>query len=188
MRTAIFALLWLFSVTPALADRPMSVSVFGGQTLDNVWEDVFFAPGDLNFESAGLVGIAGAIEVAEPFPGLTLELEAQLVRHFGDQDHWEVNLPVVTGRWSRFPWSETLDTSVAYGLGLSWTSEKPALEVRNEGDSEQLMAYWMIEIDAALPIENWRLVGRLHHRSPAYGVFGDEGGANALVLGLRRRF
>jgi hypothetical protein len=29
---------------------------------------------------------------------------------------------------------------------------------------------------------------RLHHRSPAFGLFGDEGGANALTLGVRYAF
>lgn len=172
----------------AQAEGTRALTVFGGNLLDNVWEDVFLAPGDLRFEKSYLVGVAGAVTVAEPFDGLTVELEAQLVRHVGDQDHWEANLPIVTGRWSRFPWSEALDSSAAFGLGLSWTSEEPVLEVRNEGDSEQLMAYWMIEVDTALPVPDWRLVGRLHHRSPAYGLFGDDGGSNALVLGLRRRF
>jgi hypothetical protein len=32
------------------------------------------------------------------------------------------------------------------------------------------------------------VVGRLHHRSTAFGLFGEDGGANALVLGLRHRF
>jgi hypothetical protein len=174
--------------SPALADRPKAVTVFGGNLLDNVWEDVFLAPQDLTFEKSYIVGGAGSVVIAEPVEGLRLELEAQLVRHFGDQDHWEANLPILTARWSRFPWSDAFDMSAAYGLGLSWTSEKPVLEVQSEGDSEQLMAYWMIELDAALPVPDWRVVARLHHRSTAYGLFGDDGGSNALVLGMRRAF
>jgi hypothetical protein len=165
-----------------------AVTGFGGVTYRDKWEDTFLDPAGLTFEAPGLAGVALARRVAAPLDGLSVELEGQVVRHFGAQTHWEVNAPIVTARWSRFPWSRTLDSSVAFGLGLSLTSEKPAVEVANEGDSEQAMAYWMIEVDTELPAEDWRLVGRVHHRSPAYGLFGDDGGANALVLGLRRRF
>jgi hypothetical protein len=163
-----------------------AVTGFGGVSLNNVWEDVFTAPQDLHFEEAYLAGVSVARLLGEPVTGLSFELEGQLVRHFGSQTHWEVNAPILTARWGLFPWA--LDTSVAFGLGLSLASETPQLEVENEGDSEAVMAYWMIEVDSELPAENWRIVGRLHHRSPAYGLFGDDGGANALVLGVRRQF
>jgi hypothetical protein len=163
-----------------------AITGFGGVSLNNVWEDVFTAPQDLHFEEAYLAGVAVARVLGEPITGLSFEIEGQLVRHFGSQTHWEVNAPILTARWGLFPWA--LDTSVAFGLGLSLASETPQLEVENEGDSEAVMAYWMIEVDSELPAENWRIVGRLHHRSPAYGLFGDDGGANALVLGVRRQF
>lgn len=165
-----------------------AVTGFGGVTLDNDWHDVFLDPGRLRFQESYLAGAALSRRVAEPIPGLTLEVEGQLVRHFGDQDHWEVNAPILTARWGRFPWTETVDTTVAFVLGLSVASEVPAQEIENDGDSEEVMAYWMIELDTRLPAENWRLLGRLHHRSPAFGTFSEEGGANALVLGLRRQF
>lgn len=167
---------------------PRALTVFGGPLLDNRWEEVFTDPAGLTVEDSYLVGLAGSLRLAEPVPGLSLEIEAQIVRHVHGQSHWEANLPVATARWDRFPWSQTLDTSAAFGLGLSIASETPAREAANEGASEAVMAYWMIELDAALPAEDWRLVGRLHHRSTAYGLFGDDGGSNALVLGLRRRF
>ena len=168
-------------------DRPLwAITGFGGNLLDDVWEDVFLNPGGLTFEKSYLVGLSVARHIGEPFPGLEFEIEGQVVRYFGGQRHWEFNGPLLTARWRRFPWS--LDTSVAFGIGPSIASETPALEVQNQGDSRPLMVYWMIEVDTELPVDNWRLVGRLHHRSPAYGTFGDDGGSNALVLGLRRTF
>jgi hypothetical protein len=164
------------------------VTVFAGAHIDNAWEDVVLAPWEVGFEDAYLVGIAGAVRVAQPLRGLAIEVEVQVVRQFGDQDNWEVNAPILTARWSRFPWSERLDTSVAFGLGMSFASEVPDLEVALQGESSAVMPYWMIEIDSELPVENWRLVGRLHHRSSAFGAFGEDGGSNALVLGLRRLF
>lgn len=162
-----------------------AVTVFGGWSLNNTWEEVFIAPQDLRFEDGGLAGVAVSRRVAEPFEGLSLEVEAQLVRHFGTSTHWEANLPVGYVRWRPL---DSLDATAAFGLGLSFSSETPRLEVENEGASQPTMVYWAIELDAALPVEDWRLVGRLHHRSSAYGLFGDDGGLNSLALGLRRRF
>ena len=166
---------------------PLAVSGFGGILLDNDYQDIF-VPGRLQFENSYLVGVAGSARVARPFDGLDIEIEAQLVRHAHAQTHWELNAPIVTARWTAFPWDDYVDTSAAFGLGLSVTSETPRLEVRNVGESQPLMAYWMFELAFAVPPDDWELIARLHHRSTAYGTFGDNGGANALVLGLRHRF
>ncbi len=187
MRLVAVALAALAAV-PALAERPPhAVTGFAGALIDAPWEEaaVFW---DWDFQSAYPVGIAASARLARPAPGLALEAELQLVRHFGDQDHWEVNAPVMTARWLAFPWSETLDTSAAFGLGLSFASEVPAAEVALEGESEQILAYWMIELDAGLPESPWRVAGRLHHRSTAFGAFGEDGGSNALVVGVKRLF
>ena len=167
---------------------PWGVTVFGGVLLDNTFEEVLFQPWLIDTESARLLGAAGSVRVAEPVDGLEIGLEAQLVRHLGEQSHWEVNAPIVAARWTRFPWRDRLATGVAFGLGLSVASETPELEAANEGGSQPMMAYWMIEVGVGTPDARWELVGRLHHRSTAFGTFGEVGGANALVLGLRRRF
>ena len=172
---------------PSPRSGPFAVAGFGGVLLDNDYQEVF-TPAELDVESAQLLGLAGSARVARPFEALELSLEAQLVRHVHLQTHWELNAPVATARWTAFPWDAYFDTSAAFGLGLSVTSETPRLERRNEGSSQPLMAYWMFEIALALPAEQWEVLGRLHHRSTAYGTFGEDGGANALVLGLRRRF
>lgn len=167
---------------------PWSVAAFGGVLLDNTYEEVLLEPWVIDTESAQIFGTAVAVRLAEPVRGLEFGLEAQLNRHFGAQTHWEMNGPIATARWTRFPWSDHVATGAAFGLGLSVTSETPALEVANEGGSQPLMAYWMIEIGLAPPRSDWELIGRLHHRSTAFGTFGDEGGSNALVLGIRHHF
>ncbi|TVQ55561.1 MAG: hypothetical protein EA355_09490 [Rhodobacteraceae bacterium] len=161
---------------------------FGGVMLDDVWEDVFLQPWNLTVEKAGLAGVAASARVWRPTSWLDVEVESQLVFHFGDQRNVEVNAPIVTARWTAPPWARWIDSTVAYGIGVSWASERPALELQNNRSTEKVMQYWMIELDAALPADDWRLVGRLHHRSVAYGLWGAAGGSNALVLGLRRQF
>lgn len=164
-----------------------AVSGFGGVLLDNDYQEVL-QPWRIEVEDSQLVGVAGEARLARPVEGLDIGVEAQLVRHVHGQTHWELNAPVLTARWTRFPWDAHLDTSAAFGLGLSVTSETPRREIRNEGASQPMMAYWMVELSVALPPEDWELIARLHHRSTAYGTFGDSGGANALVMGLRHRF
>lgn len=164
-----------------------AVTVVVGNLLDNEYEDVF-SPSSLQFESSYLIGLAGSARVAQPVDGLDIEVEAQIVRHLQGQTHWELNAPIAVVRWNIFPWDDHVDTSAAFGLGLSVTSETPRLEARNEGGSQPLMAYWMVELAFGLPAEDWDLVSRLHHRSTSFGLFGDEGGANSLVIGLKHRF
>jgi hypothetical protein len=187
MRILFFAFL-LTLAGLASARAASAVSVFGAWTLDNEWDEVFLAPGEIRFENAGLAGLGLSRTVWRPHADLALELEGQLVRHFGDQDHWEVNAPLATFRWTGLPRLGGLDPSFSFGLGFSVASETPALEKRLNGDSQPAMIYWKVEIGADLPRPGWRLFGRLHHRSTGYGLFGDEGGANAIGLGLRRRF
>jgi hypothetical protein len=178
----------LLPAAPALAERPpYAATLFAGALVSNTWEEIplFW---EWDFESSRLAGVAGAARIARPFPGLSLEAEVQLVRHFGDQENWELNAPVLTARWLAFPWSDAVDSSAAFGLGLSLASETPETEIALEGSSEELLAYWMVELDAGLPDSPWRVTGRLHHRSTAFGTFGDDGGSNALVLGVKRLF
>ena len=66
--------------------------------------------------------------------------------------------------------------------------ELPELEVELEGDSRQLLVYWVAELTAGPPEASWAVSLRLHHRSVAYGLFGEEGGMNAVGLGVRYMF
>jgi hypothetical protein len=117
-----------------------------------------------------------------------LEAEGQLAYHFGDQDHFEINAVPVMARWRRFPWSEHVDTSVAFGLGLSYSTDLPEVEVALEGESHRTLIYWTLEFTAGPPTAAWAVSLRLHHRSVAWGLLGEDGGMNAIGIGVRYRF
>jgi len=167
-------------------DRPSAVAIFGGIMTDNKWEDTV-APWNLDYRDSTFLGLAASHVIGRFDDRLGFEIEGQVIRHFGDQDHWEFNLPII-GRWETFPWDEVVDTSLAFGIGPSYASEKPKIEVDNEGDSQRWLVYWMVEIEAGPPDKDWSVILRLHHRSEAFGLVADEGGSNAMVIGFKKRF
>jgi hypothetical protein len=153
------------------------------------WEDVFIDPIGAEYTDEYLA-VAGLSRGYARFYGdaLHLEAEGQVVYHFGDQSFWEFNAVPVVARWRSFPWNARVNTTAAFGLGLSYTSALPAIEVELEGETKRTLIYWVAEITAGLPDRPWSVSLRLHHRSVGYGLMGDEGGMNAVGLGLRWQF
>jgi hypothetical protein len=170
-------------------DRGGAFTVYGGRITDvPAWHDLVTEPQDAGFVDAYIAVVAMSLEFAKFREGAwVLEGESQVAYNFGDQHHWEFNVAAMP-RWRRFPWNHYVDTSVAFGLGLSWATEIPEVEVTLEGESHQLLVYWVIEVTFGPPDSRWDASFRLHHRSPAFGTFGDEGGMNAPSLGIRYSF
>jgi hypothetical protein len=153
------------------------------------WENIIADPVNTGFVDSYLVAAAVSRQYAQRMNGaFTLEAEGQVVHHFGDQSHWEFNAIPIVLRWNRFPWSPHFSTSAAFGLGLSYATELPPVEVELEGESHRALVYWVMELTAGPVDAPWSVSLRLHHRSVAYGLMGDKGGANAVGFGLRYRF
>ena len=161
-----------------------SLNLYGGRLTSNHWDEVFsIGDGWLDFKDSYLLAATLARRIGGYGNSISFEIEGQVVKHFKGQEHWEFN-GLVTARWERFWWDDFLDTSLAFGLGPSFATKKPV--VLSEG---QNLVYWMIELALALP-EHPRtaFITRIHHRSNAFGLVGDEGGSNALAFGLKYRF
>lgn len=168
-------------------ERNFSASLYGGVMTDDNWHQSLSGQAGL-VDSHILVGAMGWTFYRPANRLWSVELEANVARHFGVQDHFEFNAPVLTMRWEYFPWDKFLDTSLAYGLGPSYATKLPAYERQKSGDSEQFLLFWHIEAAFGLPDSNWSTIFRLHHRSSAYGIFADKGGSNILTMGLRYDF
>jgi hypothetical protein len=184
------AIVWMAAITAAGAEEPAArrlyaLTLFAGRMTDNRWHEI--ARFDVRFRDAYLAGLGGSRRVGDLFDSIDIELEAQAVRHFRGQSHWEVNGAVV-GRWARFPWTERLPTSLAFGIGPSYATETPPEEVAREGASARLLVYWLTEVEVGLPGRPWSALARVHHRSEAFGAVADKGGSNWITLGIRRRF
>ena len=160
------------------------VSVFAGRQVSNVWEDVFLAPGDLEWRDSGIVGVAAGRNW--PLAGnFSIGIEAQAVAHFGEQDHLEFNLPVFV-RYE--PERLRPFRGLAFGIGPSYATAVPEIEVETRGGSQRALLYWAIEAEFSSPLRETTIYTRLHHRSNGYGSIAEEGGSNIIVLGLRRRW
>lgn len=173
---------------PAWADGGWSLS--GGRFARNDWQDFFIRPGAITYEDANLVILARSWEIARPFRRLSIEVEGQVGKYFGDQDHWELNA-VVAGRFHLTRPGGPVRASLAYGLGPSWASTEPPLErkLNDAGETEQLLAYWYLEGELGLrSLGDWTLFTRLHHRSGVFGLLADEGGSNVPTVGVRWHF
>ena len=181
----------LLAPVTALADvGDWYTTVYGARiSTQPGWEDIIIDAPGTEFVDSYLAAAALSRQYAARKEGaLAIEAEGQVVYHFHDQTLWEFNILPIVLRWNRFPWSGKLATSAAFGLGLSYATELPPVEVELEGESHQLLVYWVMELTAG-PVESpWAVSLRLHHRSVAYGLMGDEGGMNAVGLGLRYRF
>lgn len=190
MRTAVLILLMLILGSSALFadEQQMAVTVYGGRMTVNDWGD-FFTTQPVDWRDSYLAALSLSRRVATWQQRLDYEIEGQVVKHFNLQNHWEFNLLGVL-RWQDFFWDHWLETSAAFGLGPSWASQKPDIEIENDGETGRFLVYWMLEL-AVTPIRDLpevEIVSRIHHRSDAFGLIADDGGSNALALGLRYRF
>lgn len=193
MRTFLALLAAAFAL-PAAADglsHPNSFTIYSGRiSAEETWHDVLLKPWSSNYTDSYLLTGAFAHAWRETHEGaLRWESEFNLTYNFGEQDHWEVNVAPITLRWQRFPWSERMKTSVAFGAGLSYAFEFPQVEYELENDTQQFLIFWQLEMTAG-PVDGpWSAVLRLHHRSPAWGAVGvSDGGMNAPSFGFRYEF
>jgi hypothetical protein len=180
----------VWSVEIPAESNPWTATLYGARlSSERGWEDILLTPVGVKFVDSYLVAAALSRPYAHYRNGaLALEGEGQVAYNFGEQDHWEFNVVPIVLRWQRFPWSYRVESSAAFGLGLSYATEVPEVEVELESESQQLLIYWVAELTAGPVLAPWAITLRIHHRSVAWGVMGDEGGINAVGLGVRYRF
>ncbi|MBY5932416.1 hypothetical protein KUV51_05340 [Tateyamaria omphalii] len=168
----------------AHAEWTVHGSVVLGTMTEGSWHETV-NPNRLRFAGSHLVG--GAVGVDRPLGNSRFRLgaEAQLVAHFGRQDHFELSVPIVLRYQPKEP---TVLSSLAAGLGLSYATKVPQVEIDRNGASQRLFVHWMAEIEFDLPDPALTSFLRLHHRSDGYGIFEVDAGSTGFVFGVRKRF
>lgn len=182
--TLVILLVFLSSVAAAHAERQTYFSGVIGTMTENRWHDAF-VPGRVQFADSHLVGGALGWDRQIGDSRFRYGVEAQLAVHFGRQDLLELTVPVVL---RYVPEEQTAVRSIAAGLGLSYASEIPQVEIDRNGASQRLFVHWMAEVEFGLSDPTKSAFVRLHHRSDGYGIFEVDAGSTGFVLGLRHRF
>lgn len=153
--------------------------------------------GRLSFSDANFVG-AGLSRVVVPsfaipvpftdfaFRGNRIELEGQVLRHFGDQQHWESTLALMF-RTGQIPLPSGFSVNLAVGEGLSYASARPRLEGAVDVRPTRFLNYLAFEAEFSHDsLPGVSLVTRLHHRSGVFGVIAPrKSGSNFIGAGIR---
>ncbi len=163
-----------------------SVTLFAGQVSKDYLPQIV-GNFSAHLEDSYIGGVALDRQLATLGEHVRLEVEGQVAKHFGRQDHWELNALGIL-RWVTFPWNAYLVTTIAVGDGPSYATKVPKLEAELDSRAGQWLNYLLLELTVALPEHpEWALVGRIHHRSGFFDSLAP-GGSNALAVGIRYRF
>ena len=187
----------LLPPVPDWHPQPWAVTAWGGQMIDAAFGDTFLFNGTMRPEAVLGIGLQKRILRAGP---LALELEADLFSHLAkqqpggefNQDKPYADLPAqsfgegIVGIGARLwvqPW---LSFSVVEGI--SYNTDYSLYEKTFRENYTKLLNYLGFEVEAAVS-SDVSLVGRIHHRSGAFGTYsGVTEGSNAYLLGLRYRW
>lgn len=187
IRTSLFAAAAaaLPAVAAAADYSDYHATLYGGQGTRSSIHEIMF---QTEFEDSWFVGAGVGKTLATLTPDMTLEAEGNILKHMGKQHHWEAAAaPMV--RWHTFPWNDTVATTAAIGLGLSYATHLPVIEQEKNGKSNTLLVFLPVEVTVAPePDSAWAGVLRIHHRSGAWGVVGPRGGSNFATVGVRYHF
>ena len=171
-----------------------SIVAYGGRLTSRTFgKTVFNVPGDLDI---GYLYALGLNRHLFNWPRhFSWEGELLLAKHRekhpeGSQ-HYEEYIACILLRYHHFPWNRRLNTTIALGEGLSYTSELSRLETRKTGiETRRLLNYLAFELTVSHPRRpEWSLMYRIHHRSGIFGLMGGlKGVSDYYVLGVRYHF
>lgn len=176
---------------------PWAATVWGGQMIDANFGDTFLFNGELRPEYLWGVGLNKRLLRAGP---LALEFDSNALIHHAaeqpgggfNQDVPFANTPAQT--FGEFTWSFGVRAwlqpwlSLAFFEGVSLNTNVSNYEKTFREDYTTFLNYLGFEVEALIKPE-WSIVGRIHHRSGAYGTYsGVSEGSNAYLVGMRYRF
>jgi len=161
--------------------------LYGGQGTDGSEKEVFIFKAD--YMDSYIAAVILGKELLTWNNYLRFEVEGQVVRHFGTQDHFEFNALFVA-RWLPFPWDSSLDTSFAIGDGLSYATRDSEIEVLEHEGTSKILNYLMFERALSVPrYPDWSTFARFHHRCGIFGLINRMfGGSNFIGGGVKYTF
>ena len=155
-------------------------------SMSNIFFDLELAPWDWDYGDINFASLTFGRKLADYGHWITFEPEVGVGRRFGDADEYEV-WGALYFRWNTIFWDHIVDTSIAASTGVSYATESNELEEERVSSSNvNFLHYFSPEITLSPPGDSAvSFVIRLHHRSGAGGLFGESGGFQYLMVGLR---
>ena len=122
-------LLILFLAITARAENPSTkiqynwhLTAYIGTLIQNNMDEIVFQQKS-SFSDNYIFVTALARDIYKSKKWVGVELEGQIGKHFGADNHqWEF-VGLAVGRWYPFPWDRYIDTSFGAGAGLSYYTE-----------------------------------------------------------------
>ena len=173
----------------ARADDKWFASLYVGQFSNTALNEIVRF--NTRLESSEVYVLSLGKELTRYKDKLGIEVEGQVGAHSGEQNHMEINA-ALTLRWHPFPWDRYVDTSLAFGNGISYAFEDPPLEIREADDEKtsKTLYYILVELAFSVPQRpQWDLFVRIHHRSSVFGLInGLFAASNFVGMGVRYHF
>jgi len=182
---------------PQWHPHPWAVTTWTGQMFAANFGDTFLFKGHFRPEYLAGVNLQRRLVDAGPF---ALEIDSNLLGHrAAAQAGGEFNQTVPFGRTPAQTFGEgTIGIGMRFWVlprvslffveGVSLLSEPSNYERTFRQNYATFLNYLAFEVEG-LVTPQWSVVGRIHHRSGAYGTYsGVSEGSNAYLVGLRYRF
>lgn len=178
-----------------IAEQTWHLSVYGSRWLN---ADLLEIPErtltgeDAHFVGAGLSRVV-VLSFATPRPGTDfafrgnrIDLEGQVLRHFGNQSHWKGPIAIVF-RTGQIPLFGGLSVNLAFGEGLSYASERLRLEGSFRVEPSRSLNDLAFEAESSPgSLPGVYFLPRIHHCSGIFGLVAErESGSNVIGAGIR---
>ena len=177
---------------------PTAITAWGyGQSIDANYGDAFFFNGRMRPEYLWGFNVNQRLIDAGP---LALEFDSNALLHTanwqrgGPYNNTYPNAPLPPQTFGEFTGGLGLRTwlqpwlSLGFIQGVSLLTDNSLYEKTYRGSYQNFLNYLGFEVEALVKPQ-WSVVGRLHHRSGAYGTYGGVSeGSNAYLVGVRYRF
>ena len=176
---------------------PWAATAWGGKMVNAPLSETFIFRGEPRPEA--LMGLGLQRRLLDGGP-LSIELDGNLIGHRASpqrggqynqavanagvpaQSFGEITTGIGVRLWLR-PWLSLMGVE-----GVSLNTDLSYYEQTFRRKSAQFLNYLAFEVEALVDPQ-WSLVGRIHHRSGAWGTYsGVKEGSNGYLLGLRYRF
>jgi hypothetical protein len=167
-----------------------AVTAFFGEGTEDDFSTVVNNLFNVDRTSNRITAITGIRRFAWLGNHLGFEGEIMYAYHHGRETYHEF-AAAVYARWHAFPWNDFVSTTMAAGVGPSYTTVYPQLEFQEGDDSKsKILNQANLELTLAMPRHpHTQLLFRLQHRSGIFGLInGVTDASNFLTLGLRHRF